>query len=70
MIETPTNRKLAKKLIEIKKDKEFFICTLSALKNDAERQVLLDYIEQTSDITEEKVNKLVLLIMAQRDGKA
>lgn len=55
MVDTMVNRKLADKLIEIEKDKDFFICTLSTLQNDTERQVLLDCIEEKPSITKDEV---------------
>ncbi len=57
---TDIERQLYKKLVEIWDDVEFHIGILAHLKNDEERQQVLDFIQSKMDITSDDVFYYVL----------
>lgn len=57
---TDIERQLYRKLVEIWDDVEFHIGVLVYLKNDEERQQVLDFIQSEKDITSDDVIYYVL----------
>ncbi len=57
---TDIERQLYRKLVEIWVDVEFHIGVLVYLKNDEERQQVLDFIQSEKDITSDDVIYYVL----------
>ena len=66
---TRTERQLVDKLLTIWNDEEFVAGILAYLEDDAERQMVLDYIAENENASTEDLVLLSLYIDQQRTSK-
>lgn len=65
---TETEKELAGKLRSIWNDKEFVMGVLSHLKDDEEREEIIEFIDSNDDVTSEQITLLALDISQTRDN--
>ena len=65
---TETEKKLYEMLQKIWDDTDFIVGTLNSLKDDAERDEVIEFIESNDDVTSEEITLLSLDISQSRDN--
>jgi len=64
---TKTEKKLYEMLLKIWPDNDFLVGTLNSLKDDAEREEVIEFIESNDDVTSEQIDLLSLDISRGRN---
>lgn len=65
---TEVEKELVEKIRVIWNDKEFVIGVLSHLKDDEEREELIEFIDSNDDVTSEQITLFALDISQTRDN--
>lgn len=65
---TEVEKELVEKIRAIWNDKEFVIGVLSHLKDDEEREELIEFIDSNDDVTSEQITLFALDISQTRDN--
>ena len=65
---TETEKKLYEMLLKIWDDTDFLVGALNSLKDDKEREEVIEFIESNEDVTSEQIDLLSLYISQSRDN--
>lgn len=65
---TETEKKLYEMLLKIWDDTDFLVGVLNSLKDDEEREEVIEFIESNDDVTSEQITLLSLDISQSRDS--